>query len=382
MDPVVIVALAAATLLSFANGSNDVSKTIATLAGAGVTTYRRALIWGAFWTGVGAILSGFLARALLQTFVSGWFTKGTHVTALFAIAVGTAALTWVLLASRTGFPVSTTHSITGAIVGLAAVTLGTQAVAWSKLGGKIFLPLLVSPFIGLLISLLVLPLFLRLIDPRRELSLCIGVKRAERQLVPAGALSTFAAAPAGAHDFLLAPGPEAPTAEVCIYVPTFVRLNSNRLHWLSSAAIAITRAINDTPKIAAIAVMAALAAGASATPKVVTIGAIAAGMTLGSLAGHRVARRMGQDLTNLGEVDGFVANLVTAGLVGFAANLGLPVSTTHVSNGAIIGVGLGHGASRVRWATVRDFVLAWVVTLPAGALLALLIYQVLHLLFV
>jgi len=375
VDPVVIAALMAATLLGFANGSNDVSKAIATLTGAGVTTYRRALVWGAIWTGIGAGLSMWLAKALLRTFVSGWFAKGTHVPATLAIAVGVGAIAWVLLATKTGLPVSTTHALAGAIIGLGAVTLGVQAVAWPALLGKIAVPLLISPFVGLALSFVIVPLLARLVDPSRELTLCVAVKQPALSLQGAGNVLSYQgldAQPAGSATLR---GPGAAAAEICVYLPTFVKLNANRLHWLSSAGIAFTRALNDTPKMVAIVAMAALAEGFNlAGLKSLTFGGVALAMTLGSLTGHVVARRMGEKVCCLTEVDGFIANLVTAGLVGAAANLGLPVSTTHVSNGAIVGVGLRRGAREVSWKTVRDFVLAWVVTLAAGALLALVAY--------
>jgi PiT family inorganic phosphate transporter len=163
-------------------------------------------------------------------------------------------------------------------------------------------------------------------------------------------------------------------------VPTFVKLNANRLHWLSSAGIALARALNDTPKIVAIAAIAMLAEGVNLAgfKNLIFVG-MAVAMTVGSLAGIVVARKMGEKVTRLTEVDGFIANLVTAVLVGGAANMGLPVSTTHVSNGSIVGVGLRRGAGGVSWKTIRDFVLAWIITLPAGAVLALVAYYVIHL---
>lgn len=367
-DPIVLAALAAAVLLSFANGANDVSKAIATLVGAGVTTYRRGLIWGAVWTGVGCVLATFLATALLQTFVSGWFVKGTHLTPAFALSVGVGAIAWVLVTARVGLPVSTTHSLVGAIVGLGALTLGTQVVAWSNLVAKVAIPLALSPFIGLAISFIILPALQRLVDPRHELALCFAVRHPVAQVQPL--------AQSDASAVVALEGPGAATAEVCVYVPTFVKVNANRLHWLSSAGIAVARALNDTPKVAAIAVMGALAAGATQSPRLLLFSVLAVGMTAGSLGGIVVTRRMGEKVTRLSEVDGFIANLVTAGLVGVAANFGLPVSTTHVSNGAIVGVGLRDRG--VNWTTVRDFVLAWLVTLPAGAVLAILSYLVIH----
>ena len=384
MDPVVIAALMAATLLGFANGSNDVSKAIATLTGAGVTTYRRALVWGAIWTGIGAGLSMWLAKALLRTFVSGWFAKGTHVPATLAIAVGVGAIAWVLLATKTGLPVSTTHALAGAIIGLGAVTLGDLGDAANRdvLAFAVCLhareehsPAHRDRDLHDRRTHHLLPLLARLVDPSRELTLCVAVKQPALSLQGAGNVLSYQgldAQPAGSATLR---GPGAAAAEICVYLPTFVKLNANRLHWLSSAGIAFTRALNDTPKMVAIVAMAALAEGFNlAGLKSLTFGGVALAMTLGSLTGHVVARRMGEKVCCLTEVDGFIANLVTAGLVGAAANLGLPVSTTHVSNGAIVGVGLRRGAREVSWKTVRDFVLAWVVTLPAGALLALVAY--------
>jgi PiT family inorganic phosphate transporter len=93
-------------------------------------------------------------------------------------------------------------------------------------------------------------------------------------------------------------------------------------------------------------------------------------MALGSLiAGLRVTETLACRVTPMSPTEGFSANAVTSLLVGSASTLGLPVSTTHVSSGAIIGIGLHRGTGALRWGTVRDMALAWVVTVPAGAVL-------------
>src|SRR4051794_1750897 len=103
--------------LAFANGTNDVSKTIATLVGSGITNYQTAIVWGTVWTVFGACASMVAASAMVKTFSSGLIVSGTAIPATLALAVLTGAMIWVLIASRTSLPVSTTHALMGAIVG-------------------------------------------------------------------------------------------------------------------------------------------------------------------------------------------------------------------------------------------------------------------------
>src|SRR5574341_2106293 len=143
MDPWLVVGLAA--LLAYANGTNDVSKGIATLVGSGTTDIRRALAWGTLWTAVGGLCGAVFAGAMLATFGNGLVTPGTPPTFAAALAVLVGAGGWVLLATRTGLPVSTTHALLGSLVGVLLLSHGPDGVRWSALGSKIFLPLLLSP---------------------------------------------------------------------------------------------------------------------------------------------------------------------------------------------------------------------------------------------
>ncbi|HEV7126588.1 MAG TPA: inorganic phosphate transporter, partial [Ktedonobacterales bacterium] len=107
---------------------------------------------------------------------------------------------------------------------------------------------------------------------------------------------------------------------------------------------------------------------------------VALGMGAGSaVGGLKVTRTLAEKVTKMDHTEGFAANLTTAVLVAFASNLGLPVSTTHVSSGAIIGIGLRSGLGRVNWKVVRDMALAWVVTLPGAGLLAIAAYLLISL---
>lgn len=140
-------------MLSFANGANDVSKGIATLAGSGITNYRKAIIWGTIWTMAGAMVSAFFALEMVKTFSAGGVVKSTaNLNQMFPVAVTIGAFIWVIFASKTGLPVSTTHAITGALCGAGIIAVGFNGITWPILGKKIFLPLVFSPIVALGIS--------------------------------------------------------------------------------------------------------------------------------------------------------------------------------------------------------------------------------------
>ena len=133
------VALTLGFLIAYANGSNDVSKGIATLAGSVVTNYRRAILWGAVWTGLGGLAGALLAGAMIGTFGKGLFVSGIVPTVAAAIATILGAGAWVGFASRAGLPVSTTHTIVGSVVGVGAIAYGLSGVNWAMVGRKIAL---------------------------------------------------------------------------------------------------------------------------------------------------------------------------------------------------------------------------------------------------
>jgi PiT family inorganic phosphate transporter len=149
-------------------------------------------------------------------------------------------------------------------------------------------------------------------------------------------------------------------------------------HWLSAGMTSFARGLNNSPKIAALAL--GLGAGALEIdmPSAILFLAIALAMGIGSiLSGLRVTETLAEKVTPMNHQEGFAANLTTAILVGIAARFGLPVSTTHVSCGAIIGIGLKHGRKTVRWKVVFEMIFAWIITLPFSALIAFLSYRVL-----
>jgi len=353
--------------LAFANGTNDVSKAIATLVGSGVTKYRTAIAWGTAWTMIGASLSAFVATAMVKTFSTGLLQPGQSVPPTLALGVLAGAITWVLVASRTGLPVSTTHALTGAIAGAGVMAFGTAGLVWSAIATKIALPLLLSPLLALTASLLLHPI-LRFVAARWEGS-CLCVMPASRALVTIdsrGLTRTLFQTAAFGQPVVAVPS-SCDRAGL-----NGVEVSLDSVHWLSSGLTSLARGTNDAPKIAAMLLLgSATASWPNPFVQMAAFGGVAVAMGLGSyFGGLRVTEVLAEKVTRMDHAEGLSANLTTSTLVLTSGWLGLPVSTTHVSSSAIIGIGLLKGLKAVRWTTVRDMVLAWIVTLPAAGLLA------------
>lgn len=357
--------IVATLAVGYFNGANDVSKSIATLVGSGVTRYRTAVLWGSIWTFLGAGAAAWMSQGLVAAF-SG---KGVLVSQsageplLLATALG--ALVWIWFATRSGLPVSTTHALAGALVGAGVAAFGWSGINGGFLMAKFALPLAVGPLLATALVWIAFPLLHRTLV--RWQGYCVCVQKP--QVV---ACSTGAAC-------LDAPSAELVTgaSEDCACAPAIVAnlTFADGLHWLSAGATAFARGLNDAPKILGLGIAAATVLSIS-TP--VAFATIAAAMTAGSLLrGLLVTETLAQRVTRMNPLEGLTANLVTAFLVIFASHLALPVSTTHVSSGAIIGLGLKHDARRIQWKTVLEMGLAWVVTLPFAALVAAAVYRLL-----
>lgn len=344
----VLVALLA-LLLAGANGANDVSKGIATLAGSGVIRYRTAVRWGAATTLVGAVASVWISTKLTALFSHG--IVSTYPTSRFALAVLLGAAGWVSLATWWRLPVSTTHALVGALLG-AGVIADAGGVHWHALITKVARPLLLSAVLAFAIT-----------------TVFVAIIRTASQLSLAGAADAGAVTLGGSRGGRAANDPAAACPR-----ELGVRRGVRTAHWVSSGAVGAARGLNDTPKLAAVAGLALTPAGMS--PRLVAV-LVALAMTAGALlVGARVARRLGEGVVQISDGEGLAANLVTAVMVGLGAGRGLPMSTTHVSTGAIIGLSGGR-TSRLNSRAVRDFLLAWTATPLIAALLAAAVYPAL-----
>ncbi len=349
-----LTALIIATLLlAAANGGNDNIKGAATLLGAGLLTYRQAIFGATIATAMGGLISILIAQELLALFSGrGIVPDGLTSTPAFLLSVALAAGITVAIATVAGLPISTTHALVGGLLGAG---LGSKAVVnFVAAATATALPLLLSPLIAMAAALTLVPVVVRLRQRLQPLCVCA---------VPVGGPAASVARVVAASD-----DPRCETALERSELRPAKLLDG--AHLLSASAVSFARGLNDTPKIAALLV-------ASGAADVWVAGsAVVLAMSLGAIAAIRVARTMAFKVTSIDAPPGLAANLVTSFLVIGASRLGLPVSTTHVSTGALFGIALGQRSGSP--SVIRNILLAWLATLPIAALLAFSIAQLLR----
>lgn len=364
-----LLLLLAVCVLAYSNGANDNFKGVASLFGSKTTSYRTAIRWATGSTFAGSVAALFLAQSLLKTFSGKGLVPDSLVGSdFFVLAVALGAGATVILATFTGFPISTTHALTGAMVGSGWVAVGSQ-INLNVLGRVFFLPLLLSPILAVALGA---SLYLALRGSRlrlgitKEWCLCVGK---ERQVLPMPQPSSMLVLEA-----------EAPLVTGCVdaesqcaqrYAGRFFGVSCQQLmdaaHFLSAGVVGFARGLNDTPKMAALLLL--LPALDTRLSLFVVAVAIAVG---GWVSARRVAETMSHKITGMNRGQGFSANLATGLLVATASLFGLPVSTTHVAVGSLFGIGLMSRQADIRVA--RNILLSWLVTLPCAAVIGALVY--------
>lgn len=318
-------------LLAFANGSNDLSRSAATLVGSGISTYDGALRWGLVWTFIGSILSGALAAHVGQRFVKSLpVSPGQEPGIILAVALG--AIIFVVLATLRSLPVSTTHAILGSIVAVRYLATGTLQGSYSQMLTGFLVPLVLSPLIAILGVM--------------------GIRALMKFFQGDHGWAWLSDLTAGGN-----------------------RLSLRRLHWLSSALVGLARGVNDSAKIWALMVplIAFYPERQSLLP--VAIVYVALCMALGGwMGGKRVTHLLAHRVGKMDHTEGFIANLCTSGIILSASVLGFPVASSHVIGGAIVGLGLSRQKQAIQWRVVLDMALAWIMTLPGAATMGCLCY--------
>jgi PiT family inorganic phosphate transporter len=361
-----LLLIIAVCFLSFANGANDNFKGVASLYGSGAATYRVALFWATLTTLAGSLCALYLAQTLLIKFSGkGLVTDDLIQSIPFITAVAGGAGLTVILATRIGFPVSTTHALLGAMVG-SGLLASWGEMNLTALQHNFVLPLLLSPLVAVVLAMLV---YLALKQTRKLLGttepLCLCVE--DNGTLNSGSdIMAMTQNPASS----LSIGTEAACASrysgrvLSISAQSMV----DKLHFLSAGSVCFARGLNDTPKIAALLL---LAPSLSIHWIIILVASI---MALGGIINaRRVAETMSHKITEINHEQGLAANLTTALLVIFASQLGMPVSTTHVSVGSLFGIGLTSGKAHHRM--IVSIMLSWLLTLPCAALCAAAVYS-------
>lgn len=320
----------------------------------------------------------FINTGLIKTFGGAGLVPAAGITLNCLLAVGLGAGGTVLLATRLGIPISTTHALTGALVGAGMMSVGVQQLGWPVLVQKFVQPLLLSPLVAAIAAAL---LFFLLRAGRRalgvETGLCLCVDQQVQRVVTRNGVLMLAAT--GATLTV----DDASRCETRYWGKIFA-IPAERIYkngqLLTGGLISFARGLNDTPKIAGILVAGAALGwssqtGLSGLQQMGSLAAVAFAMLAGGwLGARRVGETMAEKITDLDGEQGLAAGLVAATLVLLASFFALPVSTTHVTCGALFGIGATTG--KAQWKMIGAILLAWVTTLPLAAFLSACLWAI------
>ena len=406
---IVYVVLAAifGVFMAWGIGANDVANAMATSVGAKALTIKQAIFVAAVFEFLGAVLAGGeVTSTIRKGIIDASLLSGTPETLIYGMLASLlAAGTWLLIASRNGWPVSTTHSIVGAIVGFAAVGVGIDAVHWGKVG-TIVMSWVVSPLIAGFIAYLVFAsvqvLILRQADPLARakryvpvyiflaaftitlMTILKGLKHVGLSISVANAyllavLIAMVISLIGA--FLIRRIQPDPKLEKRQHFYTVERVFAV-LMIVTACSMAFAHGSNDVanaigPLAAVISIAQTGVVGAKSAIPIWVLVLGGGGIVIGlATYGRRVIATVGHKITQLTPSRGFAAELAAATTIVIASGTGIPISTTHTLVGAVLGVGLARGIEAIDLRVVGRIFVSWVVTIPAGAFLAIVFFYV------
>jgi PiT family inorganic phosphate transporter len=318
-----VLTIAVALLFDFTNGFHDTANAIGTAVGTRAMSPRVAVAFSAVLNLIGAVVTTQLLHAEVANTVGSLVAPAEGVALSMLVAVLLGAITWNLITWRAGLPSSSSHALIGALIGMGLVVYGVGAIQWAEVY-PVFIALLTSPIAGLVLAYIAAVLLLNLFRKAR----------------PSTANGTF-----------------------------------RKLQLFSSGFVAFSHGANDAQKTMAIITLALFSSGNLAEFEVPTWVALAAAIAIGLgtwAGGWRIIRTMGTRIIRMEPVHGFAAQTVAASVIQLATAWGLPVSTTQVVSGSVMGAGATRRFSAVRWGVARRIAWAWIFTIPASATLAAL----------
>src|SRR5215210_6883080 len=316
-----VLTIAVALFFDFTNGFHDTANAVGTAIGTRALPPRLAVGLSAVLNLVGAVVTTQFLHAEVADTVGKLVAPAGGVAMSMLVAVLFAAIAWNLFTWRAGLPSSSSHALIGALIGMCLTAYGVGAVQWGEVY-PVFVALITSPIAGLLLAYLAAVVLFNLL----------------RRARPSHANTAF-----------------------------------RRLQLFSSGFVAFSHGANDAQKTMAIITLALFSSGRLPEFIVPTWVALAAAIAIGLgtwAGGWRIIRTMGTRIVRVQPVDGFAAQTAAAAVIQLATTWGLPVSTTQVVSGAVMGAGSTRRFSAVRWGVARRIVWAWIFTIPASAVLA------------
>ncbi len=393
----IVLAVIFGLYMTWGVGANDVANAMGTSVGSGAITVKKAILIAAIFEFAGAVIAGgHVTGTIRKGIIDAAYVPSPEILILGMLSALLAAGTWLMVASWFGWPVSTTHTIVGALIGFGIVGLGMEAVQWGKVGG-IVASWLVSPLLGAFFAFL-LALSLRKFILEAESPLLAAKRYGPVYVFFMGILISLVTIFKGLKHLNL----NLTTGQsmvVAIVVGLIIAVAGKSLiqrvqvdpeaektfHYASvekvfaplcvftACSMAFAHGSNDVANgIGPLAAVVSIAqtgevAQESALPIwILFLGGI--GIVIGlATMGYRVMKTIGKRITELTPSRGFCAELAAAATVVTASRLGLPVSTTHIIVGSVLGVGLARGIAAIDLRVVLGIVTSWVVTLPIGA---------------
>ncbi|MGJ8681333.1 inorganic phosphate transporter [Paraglaciecola sp.] len=402
----IIIAAAVGFLMAWGIGANDVANAMGTSVGSKALTIKQAILIAMVFEFAGAYLAGGEVTSTIRKGIidAAYFTNTPELLVFGMISALLAAGIWLAFASYLGWPVSTTHSIVGAIVGFAAVGVSADAVEWGKVGGIVG-SWIITPAISGFIAFLIFQSAQKLIfdtdkpfaNAKRYVPFYMGLAGFVMALVTIkkGLKHVGLDIPAD-QGYFMAIGIAVIVGFVGRWFVSRIKLDLNAqketqfanvekvfavLMIVTACCMAFAHGSNDVANAIGplAAVVSIVESGGEIGKKaalvwwILPLGGI--GIVAGlALFGHRVIATIGKGITHLTPSRGFAAELAAACTVVIASGTGLPISTTQTLVGAVLGVGMARGIAALNLGVVRNIVVSWVITLPAGAGLSIVFF--------
>jgi len=409
----IVLACVFGLFMAWGIGANDVANAMATSVGSKAITVKTAIIIAAVFEFSGAILAGGeVTSTIRKGIVDPATLEGNPELLIFGMLASLlAAGIWLLIASKKGWPVSTTHSIVGAVVGFAAVGIGIDAVNWSKVG-SIVMSWVISPLTSGIIAFLLFQsvhvLILRTDNPLKNAKKYVpfyifltaffmtlvtikkGLKHVSDIQISSSESYIYAAiigvvvAIVGAI-FISKIQPDI-EKEKEFHFHTVEKVFAV-LMVITACGLAFAHGSNDVANaVGPLAAVVSTARSGTITGTaaldtwILVIGAI--GIVVGlATYGRKVMVTVGKKITHLTPSRGFAAELAASMTIVVASSTGMPISTTHTLVGAVLGVGMAKGISAINLSVVRGIFSSWVITIPAGAVLSIIFFFILRAIF-
>ena len=402
----IVIAVIFGLYMTWGIGANDVANVMGTSVGSGAITVTTAIIIAGIFEFAGAALAGgHVTKTIRKGIIDpAPIVNNPEILVLGMLAALLAAAVWLMIASIRGWPVSTTHAIVGAVVGFAIAGIGFDAVSWTKIG-QIAASWVVSPLLGGTLA------FLLMISIRRLILNTDNPFRSAKRWGPAyvflvGFIISLVTMFKGLKhlklelsvpvSFLVATGIGLAIAAVGMVLINRVKVDKSQdkeYHFASvekvfvpmmlftACAMAFAHGSNDVANgigpLAAVYGLVESGGEVAQTSElpiwILLLGGV--GIVIGlATFGYRVMRTIGTRITELTPTRGFCATMAAAATVVLASRTGMPVSTTHIAVGAVMGVGLARGIGALDLRVIGGIVVSWIVTLPIGGVLAALIF--------